>query len=90
MLNLLNGMWAARAIQTAAQLGITDLLVAGPRHVNDLAEATGTHAPSLYRLLRALAGLAIFTELAPCTLRRPGSPRRCARGIWVLCVRWRL
>jgi SAM-dependent methyltransferase len=64
MLNLLNGMWAARAIQTAAQLGIADLLVDGPRRVNELAEATGTHAPSLYRLLRALASLAIFTEMA--------------------------
>lgn len=67
MLNLLNGMWAARAIQTAAQLGIADLLVDGPRHVHALAEVTGTHAPSLYRLLRALASLAIFTETAPGT-----------------------
>lgn len=67
MLNLLNGMWAARAIQAAAQLGIADLLSDGPRQVHELAEATGAHAPSLYRLLRALASLSIFTELAPRT-----------------------
>jgi DNA-binding IclR family transcriptional regulator len=28
----------------------------------ELAEATGTHAPSLYRLLRALARIGIFIE----------------------------
>ena len=31
------------------------LLKDGPRASEDLARATGTHAPSLYRLLRALA-----------------------------------
>ncbi len=67
MLDLLNGMWASRAIQVAAQLGIADLLKDGARNVAELAEATGTHAPSLYRLLRALASLAIFAEVAPNT-----------------------
>lgn len=67
MLNLLNGMWAARAIQVAAQLGIADFLADGPRNVTEIAEATKTHAPSLYRLLRALASLAIFAETAPHT-----------------------
>lgn len=89
MLNLLNGMWAARAIQVAAQFGIADLLADGARSVTELAEATGTHAPSLYRLLRALASLAIFAETEPNvfantelsqTLRseRPGSVRAMA------------
>ena len=34
---------------------MADLLEDGPRSCDDLAVATGTHAPSLYRLLRALA-----------------------------------
>jgi O-methyltransferase domain len=44
-------------------LGIADALRGGPRAVEDLAAQTGTHAPSLYRLLRALAALDVFEEL---------------------------
>ncbi len=36
--------------------------MAGPRTSDDLAIATGSHAPSLYRLLRALAGVGVFEE----------------------------
>ncbi len=43
-------------------LGIADRLRDGPRSVDELAEATGTHAPTLYRLLRALASVGIFAE----------------------------
>jgi len=42
--------------------GIPDLLVDGPRTSADLAGATGVHERSLYRVLRALAGLGFFTE----------------------------
>jgi hypothetical protein len=53
----------SQAIHVAATLGIADLLVDGPRSSDDLASATETHAPSLYRLLRALAAEGIFEEL---------------------------
>jgi SAM-dependent methyltransferase len=46
-------------------LGVADHLTEGPRSVEELAEATGTHAPSLYRALRALACKEIFTEVEP-------------------------
>jgi hypothetical protein len=59
---LIGGAQIARMISVAAELGIADLLEDGPRSHDDLASATGTHAPSLYRLLRALASLSIFTE----------------------------
>jgi hypothetical protein len=52
----------AQTIIVAAQLNIADLLTNGPRRVADLAERTGTHAPSLYRLLRYLASRGIFIE----------------------------
>jgi hypothetical protein len=52
----------SRAIHTAASLGIADELAAGARTVEELATTTGTHSPSLYRLLRALASVGIFTE----------------------------
>ncbi|HYH29264.1 MAG TPA: methyltransferase [Pseudonocardia sp.] len=52
----------SRALTVVAELGIADLLQGGPRDADDLAAATGSHAPSLYRLLRALAAIGIFTE----------------------------
>jgi hypothetical protein len=53
------------AIRVIADLGIADHLRAGPRAVEDLAAATGAHAPSLHRVLRALACKGVFTEVAP-------------------------
>lgn len=50
------------ALAVAAELGIADLLRDGPRLVADLAQATGTHEPTLYRLLRALASIGVFHE----------------------------
>src|SRR3712207_3164733 len=46
-----------------AELRIADLLAEGPRSVDALARATGTHAPSLGRLLRLLAALGIVSEV---------------------------
>jgi SAM-dependent methyltransferase len=58
------GHYLSRAIYVAAKLGIADLLKDGPRHSADLAEATRSHAPSLHRLMRMLAGAGIFAETA--------------------------
>ncbi len=59
---MLSGYWISQAIYVAAKLGLPDLVKTGPRTVEDLAKATGTHAPSLYRLLRALASVGVFAE----------------------------
>jgi O-methyltransferase domain/Dimerisation domain len=59
---LLNGYRVTQAIHVAAKLGIADLLVDGPRTSDELAAATSSHAPSLYRLLRALATIGIVHE----------------------------
>ena len=58
-------IWKARAIYAAAALGLADLLAPGPRSAKELAESTRTHEPSLYRLLRALAGCGVFREVEP-------------------------
>ncbi len=57
------GYRLSRALSVAAELGIADLLEKGPRSIEDLARATGTHPPSLYRLLRLLASEGVFVEL---------------------------
>ena len=62
MLQLISGFWISRAIYVAAKLGLADLLHEGAQTAEKLAEATGTHAPSLYRVLRALASVGVFAE----------------------------
>jgi hypothetical protein len=59
---MVTGYWLSQAVYVAAKLGLADLLKDGPRSAADLASATGTHARSLYRLLRALAGSGLFTQ----------------------------
>ena len=54
MLNLIIGFFVSQGLHVAAKLGIADLLKSGPKDSKELAKATGAHAPSLYRLLRAL------------------------------------
>jgi len=50
------------AIAVAAQLRIADLLADSPRTAAALAQATGSHADALYRLLRALSSAGVFAE----------------------------
>ncbi|MGW5194394.1 methyltransferase [Kribbella sp. NPDC004138] len=54
-------------IRAVSELHLADHLTNGPRTITDLATATNTHAPSLYRVLRALACKGIFTETQPHT-----------------------
>ena len=53
----------SEAIQVATTLGIADLLADGIRTSDELATATDSHAPTLYRLLRALASVGVLREL---------------------------
>jgi SAM-dependent methyltransferase len=62
MMQFITAKWISQPIQVAARLGIADLLAEGPMSVEDLAVKTKTHAPTLYRLMRALAGKDIFEE----------------------------
>ena len=54
--------WVPRAIYVAARLGIADLLADGKRSSVDLAKSTDVDGPALYRLLRALTNIGLFTE----------------------------
>ena len=56
------GKWVAMALSVAAKLRVADALATGPKAVADLAAETGTHAPSLYRVLRPLASVGVFAE----------------------------
>ncbi len=54
--------WNSRIVYVAAKLGLVDHLAGGPKTADELANLTGTHAPSLYRLMRTLAHFGILSE----------------------------
>src|SRR3954471_6331444 len=63
MVNLwVAGAWITQSISVAVRLGVFEQLKDGPKTAEELTRATGAHAPSLYRVLRALASLGIFNE----------------------------
>jgi hypothetical protein len=59
------GFVASRALSIVAEIRIADLLANGPKPVAELAKATKTNEDALYRVLRALASLGLFSEVAP-------------------------
>ena len=96
LVQMLAGLWVARSLSVAARIGVADYVSDDARPVEELALATGTHAPSLYRLLRCLAGVGVFVEEPGRRFRhspvsellqtgRPGSMRAIADSIFGGC-----
>jgi hypothetical protein len=89
MLQLIGGLQISRALYAVAELGIADGLAGGPMNSAQLARATGTHEPSLYRVLRLLASVGVLRETEPRTFSltvlgdrlRTGVPASVLRGI---------
>lgn len=65
MMNFASAKFISKPLWVAAQIGIADLLAEGSKTTDQLAQETETHEPSLYRVLRALACVGIFTEIEP-------------------------
>jgi hypothetical protein len=55
--------WVSQAIYVAAKLGIADLLKDGPQSCVTLAASTGSDAASLFRLMRALTSVGVFSHV---------------------------
>ena len=64
-LTIMSGFYVSQALYVIAKLGIADLVRDRPRSVEDLAAETGTHARSLYRVMRTLAAVDVFSEDEP-------------------------
>lgn len=62
MMQMAMGFVVSQAISVASKLYIADHLKGGAKSVAELAELTGTHEPSLYRLMRGLASAGIFQK----------------------------
>jgi hypothetical protein len=62
MLQIISGFWVARCVYVVAKLAIADLIKDESKTADELATATGTHGPSLFRVLRALAAVGVITQ----------------------------
>jgi len=62
LMKFIVGKWISKPIYVAAELGIADMLAEGSKSIEELAQESRTHAPSLYRMMRALASVGIFFE----------------------------
>lgn len=64
LLRLINAQWTTHAIAATVRLGLPEAMAAGAASADALAQACDAHAPSLLRLLRALASLGLCEERA--------------------------
>src|SRR6185295_13900921 len=62
MLGHITAYWTSQLVFVAATLGLADELARRPLAPDVLAERLGVHAPSLRRVMRALAGLGVLVE----------------------------
>src|SRR4051812_29627269 len=62
LIQMATGHWVSRIVHLMARLRLADHLADGPKSAAELAGPTRTHAPSLYRFMRALSSLGILTE----------------------------
>ncbi|WP_338866101.1 methyltransferase [Myxococcus stipitatus] len=62
MSQMVYGFWVSRSLQVMAELDIADIIGDVPKTVEELAQATGSNASSLRRLLRLLSGLGVLVK----------------------------
>ncbi len=62
MMQMITGFWTSCCIYAAAKLNVADFLKDKPQTADQLAEATHSDAASLYRVLRALSSVGVFSE----------------------------
>jgi O-methyltransferase/methyltransferase family protein len=61
LMNLETGKWVTMAMSVAAELGVADVLGNGSKSVAEIAAAVNASEDGVYRLLRALASVGLFT-----------------------------
>ena len=64
LIELIAGTWRSQAVCAAAELGIADILKDGPRSTQEIAGAVNASEDAVYRLLRALSSLGLFSSLS--------------------------
>lgn len=61
MMQMVTGSWVSQAVGAAARLSLADQLADGPKTAKDLAAKSGASADAVFRLMRALASIGVFT-----------------------------
>lgn len=62
LLQMLCGKMISSSLGAVARLKVADHIASQPVSVEELAQKSGTHAPSLYRILRLLSSVGVFTQ----------------------------
>ena len=62
VLQMATAYWVSKIVYAAAKLELADRLADGPKTADELAGPTGTHAPTLHRLMRTLTGIGVLTS----------------------------
>jgi len=75
------GYIASIALNVAIELNVPDVLAGGPRTIADLARETKTSEDGLYRIVRLLASVGIFTESAPRTFSNTPASEALRAGV---------
>lgn len=65
LMEISTAFWQSRALYVAVQLDVATVLGDGRLAVEDIATQVSAHPDATYRLLRMLASLDVFTEVAP-------------------------
>src|SRR5262245_20979031 len=65
LFQMMTGFAVSQAIFAVAKLNVAEHVAAGPVAVEELARKTGANPDALYRVLRALASVGVFTETTP-------------------------
>jgi hypothetical protein len=65
LMQIANGYLPSACLHVAAKLNIADLVAEGPRPVETLAAESGTNVDALYRVLRVLVSVGVFSEPQP-------------------------
>jgi len=81
ILAITSGFWQSRALAVATELELAQLLAGGPLHIDVLASRTKTHAPTLFRLLRALETVGVFSQVSPCVFANTPSSDCLRRNV---------
>ena len=80
---MLAGHFVAECLHVVAVFGVPDLIAKGSTTIKTIAAATGCHEFSLYRLLRTLASIGVFTESypgpVPINVPRRNVAKRCCQ-----------
>ena len=62
LIQMATAHWTSRFLYITAKMNLADLVAERPRTAEELAQITATDAPSLYRMMRTLASVGLFSE----------------------------